>query len=241
MLAVLLGCGLRRSEVAAITLKHIQQRDSRWYIVDLVGKHGRVRTMRTRTLRKRARHSLSARPNASPKLRRPERGYQQQAFHRTLRPLSRASRYCGAMNAYYASSRASCMARSTGSNMKMEDLAVLGPFLQKRLKPELDAQKVSLGQRTEEIHAQLASLTKQITAAESELHKIADTEFKRNWDLITKLLDQVQALAMKMDHNMIEAGSVGIQVRSHEARVVMFGEQYVAGATGYIIQPGSGE
>src|SRR5216684_3339396 len=41
MLAVL----LRRSEVAALTLKHIQQRDSRWCIVDLVGKHGRVRTI----------------------------------------------------------------------------------------------------------------------------------------------------------------------------------------------------
>ncbi len=45
MLAVLLGCGLRRSEVAALTLKHVQQRDSRWCIVDLVGKHGRVRTI----------------------------------------------------------------------------------------------------------------------------------------------------------------------------------------------------
>src|ERR1700733_1629737 len=45
MLAVLLGCGLRRSEVAALTLKHIQQRDGRWCIVDLVGKHGRVRTI----------------------------------------------------------------------------------------------------------------------------------------------------------------------------------------------------
>ncbi|MGA3027551.1 MAG: tyrosine-type recombinase/integrase [Bryobacteraceae bacterium] len=45
-LAVLLGCGLRRSEVAALTLRHIQQRDNRWCIVDLVGKHGRVRTIR---------------------------------------------------------------------------------------------------------------------------------------------------------------------------------------------------
>jgi len=45
MLAVLLGCGLRRSEVAALTLRHIQQRDNRWCIVDLVGKHGRVRTI----------------------------------------------------------------------------------------------------------------------------------------------------------------------------------------------------
>jgi site-specific recombinase XerD len=45
MLAILLGCGLRRSEVAALTLKHIQQRDNRWCIVDLVGKHGRGRTI----------------------------------------------------------------------------------------------------------------------------------------------------------------------------------------------------
>jgi integrase len=45
ILAVLLGCGLRRSEVAALTFKHIKQRDGRWCIVDLVGKHGRVRTV----------------------------------------------------------------------------------------------------------------------------------------------------------------------------------------------------
>ena len=45
IIAVLLGCGLRRSEVAALTFKHIQQRDGRWCIVDLVGKHGRVRTV----------------------------------------------------------------------------------------------------------------------------------------------------------------------------------------------------
>ncbi|MEO8050568.1 MAG: site-specific integrase [Acidobacteriota bacterium] len=45
IIAVLLGCGLRRSEVAALTFAHVQQRDGRWCIVDLVGKHGRVRTM----------------------------------------------------------------------------------------------------------------------------------------------------------------------------------------------------
>src|ERR1700686_5157194 len=45
ILAVLLGCGLRRSEVAALTLAHVQQRDGRWCIVDLVGKHGRVRAV----------------------------------------------------------------------------------------------------------------------------------------------------------------------------------------------------
>src|SRR6266851_3431775 len=45
ILAVLLGCGLRRSEVAALTVGHVQQRDGRWCVVDLVGKHGRVRTI----------------------------------------------------------------------------------------------------------------------------------------------------------------------------------------------------
>src|SRR5229473_1775134 len=45
ILAVLLGCGLRRSEVAALTFAHVQQRDGRWCIVDLVGKHGRVRAI----------------------------------------------------------------------------------------------------------------------------------------------------------------------------------------------------
>src|SRR5947207_4678975 len=45
ILAVLFGCGLRRSEVASLTHGHVQQRDDRWCIVDLRGKHGRVRTV----------------------------------------------------------------------------------------------------------------------------------------------------------------------------------------------------
>jgi site-specific recombinase XerD len=48
ILAVLLGCGLRRSEVAALTFKHMQQRDGRWCIVDLVSKHGRSEQCRCR-------------------------------------------------------------------------------------------------------------------------------------------------------------------------------------------------
>src|SRR3981189_2208305 len=54
ILAVLLGCGLRRSGGASITFRHIQQRDARWCIVDLVGKHGRVRTVPMPTWVKKA-------------------------------------------------------------------------------------------------------------------------------------------------------------------------------------------
>jgi site-specific recombinase XerD len=45
LLSVMIGCGLRREETAALTLEHIQQRDGRWVIVDLIGKGGRVRTV----------------------------------------------------------------------------------------------------------------------------------------------------------------------------------------------------
>jgi site-specific recombinase XerD len=45
LLAVLIGCGLRRREAAALTIEHIQLRDARWVIVDLIGKGGRVRSV----------------------------------------------------------------------------------------------------------------------------------------------------------------------------------------------------
>jgi integrase len=45
LLALLVGCGLRRGEAVALTDGHIQQRDGRWVIVDLRGKHGRLRTI----------------------------------------------------------------------------------------------------------------------------------------------------------------------------------------------------
>jgi len=45
LLAVLIGCGLRRKEATALTVEHIQLRDARWVIVDLIGKGGRVRTV----------------------------------------------------------------------------------------------------------------------------------------------------------------------------------------------------
>jgi hypothetical protein len=35
------GLRVAASEIAALTVKHIQQRDGRWCIMDLVGKHGR--------------------------------------------------------------------------------------------------------------------------------------------------------------------------------------------------------
>lgn len=45
ILALLVGCGLRRSEVQAITVEHIQQREGRWVIVDIVGKRNKSRTV----------------------------------------------------------------------------------------------------------------------------------------------------------------------------------------------------
>jgi len=45
ILAVLLGCGLRRSELVHLKVEDVQQREDHWAIVDLVGKGGHVRTI----------------------------------------------------------------------------------------------------------------------------------------------------------------------------------------------------
>ena len=46
LLGLLVGCGLRLGELAGLDFQDVAQREGRWAIVDLVGKHGRVRTVR---------------------------------------------------------------------------------------------------------------------------------------------------------------------------------------------------
>ena len=48
ILAVLLGCGLRRRELADLDFKHLQQREEHWAIVDLVGRGGHIQTVPVR-------------------------------------------------------------------------------------------------------------------------------------------------------------------------------------------------
>ncbi len=45
ILSVLIGCGLRRAEAAILSVSHIQQREGRWAIVDIVGKRDKMRTV----------------------------------------------------------------------------------------------------------------------------------------------------------------------------------------------------
>jgi site-specific recombinase XerD len=45
ILAVLLGCGLRREEAAQLRVEHLQQREGRWVIVDLLGKGNKTRSV----------------------------------------------------------------------------------------------------------------------------------------------------------------------------------------------------
>lgn len=45
ILAVMLGCGLRRSEVVNLTWGHVQAENGIWLIRNLLGKHGRIRTV----------------------------------------------------------------------------------------------------------------------------------------------------------------------------------------------------
>jgi integrase len=81
IIAVLLGCGLRRSEAAALTMEHIQQRDGRWVILDLVSKHKRVRTVPVPTWTKVAVDAWTARASVA-------------AGH-VFRPVHRGDEVCG--------------------------------------------------------------------------------------------------------------------------------------------------
>ena len=45
ILAIMLACGLRRSEIADLTMQHLQQREEHWVIADLIGKAAHIRTV----------------------------------------------------------------------------------------------------------------------------------------------------------------------------------------------------
>ena len=45
ILALLIGCGLRRTELVSLDVESIQLRDSRWVLPDLLGKGSRLRTV----------------------------------------------------------------------------------------------------------------------------------------------------------------------------------------------------
>ncbi len=45
LLAVLIGCGLRRAEASNLSFDHVQQRDGRWVLVDLIGKRDKIRSV----------------------------------------------------------------------------------------------------------------------------------------------------------------------------------------------------
>ena len=45
LLAVLIGAGLRRSEASNLQVEYVQQREGRWVLADLTGKHNRIRTV----------------------------------------------------------------------------------------------------------------------------------------------------------------------------------------------------
>lgn len=54
MLAVLLGCGLRRSELINLSIHQFQLRDNRWVLANLVGKRNKTRTVTVPTWTKQA-------------------------------------------------------------------------------------------------------------------------------------------------------------------------------------------
>jgi site-specific recombinase XerD len=81
LLAVMIGCGLRREETACLTLEHVQQREGRWVVVDLLGKGRRVRSVPMPSWAKAAMDVWTQAANFS--------------TGRVFRPVNRGDRMCG--------------------------------------------------------------------------------------------------------------------------------------------------
>ena len=62
ILSLLVGCALRRLELASLSIDTLQMREARWVLADLVGKGGRVRTVAVPLWVK---HALNAWQNAA--------------------------------------------------------------------------------------------------------------------------------------------------------------------------------
>lgn len=45
ILALMIGGGLRRSEIISLQVKHMERRDGRWMLIGVAGKHGRTRNV----------------------------------------------------------------------------------------------------------------------------------------------------------------------------------------------------
>jgi integrase len=71
LLALLIGCGLRRAEVTTLRFEDFQLREGHWVIADLRGKGGHIRTIPVPEWAKAAvdRWTLAASINAGPLLR----------------------------------------------------------------------------------------------------------------------------------------------------------------------------
>ena len=64
MVAMLIGCGLRRAELLGLHLESVQQREERWVIADLVGKAGHVRTVAIPNVGEDCRRRLDRQPGS---------------------------------------------------------------------------------------------------------------------------------------------------------------------------------
>jgi integrase len=81
IIALLVGCALRRRELASLKIEDIQLREGRWVIIDLCGKGGRIRTVAVPIWVKQAIEVWMAAANI-------EKG-------RLLRPLSKSGKIVG--------------------------------------------------------------------------------------------------------------------------------------------------
>jgi predicted metal-dependent hydrolase len=116
----------------------------------------------------------------------------------------------------------------------------MGEFFAAKLLPDVQAKRKQFEQDQRTLQTAQLQNRQELEKAEKKLREIVLSDFQSDYDEHTRLLDQVQAHAVKMDHRMVEASKLGITLRSHESQEMQFGENLILTQQGYTIQDGAG-
>lgn len=132
ILALMIGAGLRRSEVAALKFEQLQQRAGRWTIPDLIGKGNRTRTVPIPTFAKAALDDWTTAANIN-------EGY-------LFRPVNRGDNLAGTkISSQTIQDVVKQYAAACGFNLSAHDLRRTFAHLARKASAPIDQIQMSLG------------------------------------------------------------------------------------------------
>lgn len=159
ILALMIGAGLRRSEVAALKLDQLQQRAGRWVIPDLIGKGNRTRTVPVPTWAKGALDEWITAANISD-------GY-------LFRPVNKGERLAGAkISSQTIQDIVKQYAEACGFELSAHDLRRTFAHLARTAAAPIDQIQLSLGHASVQTTERYLGTKQDLTSAPCDFIKM---------------------------------------------------------------------